>query len=167
MTSLSRHLPCRKERSEHAYLLHQADKYEERAIRMKKTFFAAAVLAVFVSGGVPIVNYLLEKGGLPFIDNLRLLSGILGGATFIFASILLRYALTSRHYTQQLSLRLLHRSIAGYIARWMFVGEAAILIATFSVAIYLTFGDIFYLFTYIWNHTFYTLDGWEPVTRSR
>jgi hypothetical protein len=148
---------------ERDFLLHQSDKYEERALRMQKTFFLTASAAVLIKGGVPIAKVLLDKGGYPAIDNLQLLAGILGGATLIFASVLLRYTLTLRHYTQQLQLPLVRRSLAGIIARSMFAIEAAVLISTFAVVMYLTLGDMIYLLTYVVDHLRYTLEGWEPV----
>ncbi len=149
---------------ENRYLLHQADKYEERALKTLLLFLAAACLTLLVKSGIP-TGTVTEKLGIPNISNTRLLAGMLASSTILFASGLAYFALRIRQHSPQLRLRFVERSWAGYVAQYM-LWIGTLLVAAFLVAVVKAAGrDIWFLFTYVIDRQLYVLDGWDPVKR--
>jgi hypothetical protein len=147
---------------ENQYLWHQADKYEDRCFRTVIVFFIASCLVVCSKAGLKIPNATLESHGLPVLDNARLLTGMLGAITVITAFVVVYYALRTLQHRPQLRLRLPAPSPAGRVAQVMFGSAVLLLIAMFTVAVYLSFIDILFMSTYLIDHILYTLDGWDP-----
>ena len=48
---------------EHAFLAHQADKYQERCLRALTIFFVAACLTIFATAGLPISEVVVQNTG--------------------------------------------------------------------------------------------------------
>jgi hypothetical protein len=135
------------------------------ALRGTCAFVVASCLTVFANAGIPISQAILEKLGLPAISNPRLLAGMLGTATVIFAIIIGYYTLRVRQHSPQLKLSLAHRAMSARLARALFVLGVVLLVAMFVVVLYLTSRDILYLVTYFYDRSVYIMDGWEPVPR--
>lgn len=148
---------------ERQFLQRQIDKYEDRALRAIWAFVIATCLAVFVKGGIPVSQAILEKLGLPAVNNARLLAGMLGAASVVFAILTVYYALRRWQHSPQLELVLLRKSLAGKFVRLFFAIFVLLLVAMFVVVIYLTGRDILYMVTYLWDRQWYIMDGWEPV----
>jgi hypothetical protein len=152
--------------AEHEFLRHQADKYEERALRAVWAFVIASCLTVLVKGGIPVSQAALEKLGLPAVSNARLLAGMLGAATVVFAIVMGYYTLRVRQHSPQLRLPLVNRSLAGRFARLMLIVGVLLLAAMFVAALYLTWRDILYLVTTCWTATGTPWTGGSPLALS-
>ena len=147
---------------EHAFLVHQADKYQERCLRALTIFFVAASLTIFAKAGLPISEVVLEKYGLPATDNTRLLQGMLGAITVICGFVVVYFALRIRQHSPQRNLGVIVRSsLEGQLAGGMLVIAVVLLTAMFAVVVYLSFTDVIFMVTYLFNHNTYTLDGWD------
>lgn len=153
---------------EHAFLLHQADKFEQRALRIKVLFVAAVILSVLSKAGVPVATALLKQYGLPTATNLSLVTGLMAGIAILFAAALLRYELESRAYALQiqLNMNLGPRSLLWRVAAGFAAFENVLLVMCFVLLLYVSVSDLLYVFTYIHDHVRYVLDGWEPVVRT-
>lgn len=150
---------------ENRYLLHQSDKYEERALKTLVLFIVAAAATVLAKSGIPLPTAIPGKIGLPPISNVRLLCGISASATVLFAVALAYFALRMRQHSPQLRLKLIQRTWAGYIAQYLLAVCVLFICAILLAVLILAGPDLIYLMTYIVDRQLYVLDGWEPVQR--
>ena len=150
---------------ENRYLLHQADKYEERALKALVFFLASACLTILAKSGVNVTAAMAEKWGIPPVANEHLLPGILASATILFAAALGYFALRIHQHSPQLKLKLVSRTWAGLVAQ-VVLRICALLIGLVLLAVVLvSWTDILFLFSYVIDRQFYILDGWDPVSR--
>jgi hypothetical protein len=150
---------------ESKYLLHQADKYEERAFKALLFFIGFACLTLLGKSGVPMPNFLSDKIGIPAVSNTRLMAGMLASATFLCCAALGYFALRIRQHSPQLRLNLVQKTWAGYFAQYILWTCGVLVVAMLIAVLLIAWRDIFYLVTYIVDRQLYTLDGWEPVRR--
>ncbi|NOU08171.1 MAG: hypothetical protein HOO99_18510 [Hyphomicrobiaceae bacterium] len=148
---------------EHKFLVHQADKYEDRAFKALVALIAAASLTVMAKSGIPLPSAFSDKVGIPQLNNLRLLSGILAGGTIIFALALTYFALRIRQHSPQLKLRLVQNSIPGQVAQVLLWMCGLFLAAVVFAIVYISWRDIFYVMMYVVDRQRFVLDGWDPV----
>ncbi len=148
---------------ENKYLLHQADKYEGRAFYVLVLLMTACGFAVLVKSGLPLPKPLLEKYGVPPVQDMRLLSGILGIATFIFSATLAYCVIQNRAHSPQLQFRFVQRTWPKQLSRAILAISALLVIAMILAVMTLTYKDIWHLVTFVWDRQIYTLDGWDPV----
>ena len=146
---------------EHAYLSEQAARYEDRCFKAAGRFSAAAVLTVLARAGVDLSGVVLAKFGLPEIEDTRLLPGMLGAITVVYAFVTLYYGLRIRQHRPQRQLRLLGWSAAGFAAEAMLVLGVLLLVTLLAIAVYVSFADILFMATYLFDHNVYTLEGWD------
>lgn len=147
---------------EHAFFLQQSSKYEDRLFKAILALVAAEVLCILVKGGIAISPKLLEQWGIA-TDNLRLICGILGGASLIFMGTVLYFVLRANEYVPQKQMHFPpRRAVVGMIATGLLIIGCVVLTAGFFITVWQTFWDMIYLFHWIADHLIYVLDGWAP-----
>jgi hypothetical protein len=121
----------------------------------------ASSLAVAVKAGLPIEP---ERYGLPRLTNERLIAGMLGCASVILAIVVCYYTLRIRQHLTHAELRLVRRSVSGFIADCLKWFGTSLSVPMLAIVVYLTFWDIILLINYVWLCTNYICKGWEPIS---
>jgi hypothetical protein len=149
---------------EHRYLVHRADRYEDRLFKAVVAYLCACGLVVVLKAGLPIAQALLHRYDLPPLDE-RLLTGFFGAAAFILGGVILYCLARVRQYTPQYDLKLVGRTWEFNVAQTLGFAWAALLAAVFVLVIYLSLRDIVYMVWYLFENIVYTLRGWDPDVR--